>query len=512
MCFSLLAVALAALVSVRIYERIPHLEDEIAYVWQARLIAGGDLSTASPEFSKSFLVPFVVDHEGRRFGKYPLGWPALLGVGEWLGLRDWINPFLAGLAVWLIYRLGMRVFNEGVGLIAALLTVVSPFFLLNAGSLLAHVWGLVLTCAFALFWLDVFGTAHEPSQEPSKRLWLKTIAAALVMGVLVLSRPYTALGVALPFAFHGLFLLVRADNQVRLRLLVFGVVCVLLASLHFLWQFDVTGSPWTNPYTLWWEYDSVGFGPGHGVSPQGHTLRQARTNTRFSLLVGYSDLFGWARYSWIFIPFGVWAVLRRARRFWRAWLVAGIFPALLLFYMAYWVGSWLFGPRYYFEGLASLVLLSAVGIVWLAGWPIQPGSHLHASESAPPRVGWRKLRPLAVTALLAFLVSINLVFYLPPRLQMMQSLYTISRERLEPFQSMQAQQLTPALVIVHTPRWMAYGALLELEDSYLTSPFIFAYSIGPQTDAALADSYPDRNIIHYYPDDPWKFYSAPLPR
>ena len=85
------------------------------------------------------------------------------------------------------------------------------------------------------------------------------------------------------------------------------------ASLHFLWQFAVTGDPTLNPYTLWWPYDKIGFGPGVGVLPQGHTLRIAWINTRFSLWVGSRDLFGWARYSWIFLPFGLWAARGMAR-------------------------------------------------------------------------------------------------------------------------------------------------------------------------------------------------------
>jgi 4-amino-4-deoxy-L-arabinose transferase-like glycosyltransferase len=98
--------------------------------------------------SGSFLVPFVVDYEGQRFGKYPLGWPAMLALGIALGARSLVNPLLAGLGVWLTYRLGKRTLGETVGLLAAGLTLTSPFFLLNSGSLLSP-FGLV-TAAFAL--------------------------------------------------------------------------------------------------------------------------------------------------------------------------------------------------------------------------------------------------------------------------------------------------------------------------------------------------------------------------
>ncbi|HSG20770.1 MAG TPA: hypothetical protein VLA31_08385, partial [Burkholderiaceae bacterium] len=65
---SLLGVLLAVLVTERVFERMAHLEDEMAYVWQAQAISRGYLSLPSPPEPHSFLVPFVVDYNGQRFG------------------------------------------------------------------------------------------------------------------------------------------------------------------------------------------------------------------------------------------------------------------------------------------------------------------------------------------------------------------------------------------------------------------------------------------------------------
>ena len=154
---SLVAILVTFMIADRVYENISHIEDEIAYVWQAQTIAQGHLTLPSPPNPKNFLVPFVVDHNGQRFGKYPLGWPVLLAIGIRLGIRQLVNPLLAGLGVWLTYRLGKKVFGETVGLLAAGLTLTSPFFLMNSGTLLSHPFGLVLSAAFALAWIDSFG-------------------------------------------------------------------------------------------------------------------------------------------------------------------------------------------------------------------------------------------------------------------------------------------------------------------------------------------------------------------
>jgi hypothetical protein len=492
---SLISIFVTYFVTQRYFEAMPHLEDEVAYVWQAEAIAQGQLTVPSPPESESFLVPFVVDYQGQRFGKYPLGWPALLGIAIHFGLRSWINPLLAGLAVWLTYRLGKKLMGETVGILAAVLTVTSPFFLLNSGSLLSHLFGLVLSAAFALAWINGFNNKNSQPRI------LTTLVAGLCLGILALTRPLTAVAIAFPFGIHGIILLLRGNWNTRRHVIAVGILVGAIASLTFLWQYVVTGDPLLNPYTLWWPYDRIGFGPGIGRVAGGHNLNVARINTKFSLRVGYSDLFGWGTFSWIFLPFGLLAVF--LRRNWRALLIGSVFPSLVLFYLAYWVGAWLYGPRYYFEGLYSLTIFSAIGIAWLAGWPLQAG------EYWPRFSGWRRVRPLLVTGLVLLLVAGNLVFYTPIRLQGMYGLYQMSRSDLAPFQTEQAQELTPALIIVHPKRWMNYGVLLELSDPFLDTPFIFVYSRGPRPDREVAQYFPDRSVYHYYTDEPYRFYANP---
>jgi hypothetical protein len=494
---SLIAILVTYYVTNRYFEGIPHLEDEIAYVWQAQAIADGNLTVPSPPQSKSFLVPFVVDYGGQRFGKYPLGWPILLAVGIRLGIRSLLNPLLAGLGVWLTYRLGKKVWGETVGIIAAGLTLTSPFFLMNSGSLLSHPFGLVLSLAFVLAWIDGFG------EKNAARRLLPTLTAGLSLGVLALTRPLTALAVALPFTFHGLYLMVQGDWQTRRHVLAVGGLTLGVGAITFLWQYAVTGDALLNPYTLWWPYDKIGFGPGYGRMEQGHNLHLADINTRFSLKVGYSDLFGWGMYSWIFLPFGILALF--LRRNWQGFLIGAVIPSLVLLYIAYWVGAWLFGPRYYYEGLFSLTLISGAGIAWLAGWPLRPGDPWHTYS------GWKRIRPLFVFAVVLALVVGNIIYYTPTRLEGLRGLHGMERADLRPFLTEQAKELAPALIVVHPKTWMEYGVLLDLQSPSLDSPFIFIFSRDEQSDNALQAEFPERDFFHYYPQDPYKFYTAPKP-
>lgn len=487
--FTIIAILLSAWVSYGVAEGLAQLEDEYAYLWQARLTAQGDLKIPSPPEAGEFVIPFIIDHEGERFGKYPLGWPVLLSFGERFGLIRMVNPLLAGLAIWLTYRLGQKLLGDKVGLLAAGLTVISPLFLTYSGSILSHTWGLALSLSLTISWLDI---NDQRAEIPG---WLPTLVAGLSLGVLALSRPWTALGIAIPFGVHGIIQMWRGPNFIRKKIVTVGLITLLVGSLHFLWQYALLGDPLGNPYLLWWPYDKVGFGPGIGVAEGGHTLQRAWIHTKHSLDLVWQDLYGWGRYVWVLPLLGLWT----ARRYSKVWLVASVFPSLVLVYLAYWVS----GPRYFYEGLYSLTILSAAGIVWLAGW-MPEQVHISARQT--------RIRQGIVLTACVVLIVMGTIPYTPKRLSEIKNRYGFSQAALEPFRTPEAQELPPALVIIHAADWWDYGVYLHLQNPYLTSPFIFAWASptgDPSTD--LARHFPDRTIYHYYPDQPGEFYFSHLP-
>jgi hypothetical protein len=258
----------------------------------------------------------------------------------------------------------------------------------------------------------------------------------------------------------------------------------------FAWQYAVTGNALLNPYTLWWKYDKIGFGEGYGRWGNGHSLEHTW------YIIGYNlwkpngtrgDVLGWENLWWIFMPFGLWALRKKLS----AWLVAGILPALVLGYIPYWTGSWEYGPRYYYEGMLAVTILSAAGVFWLAG-------------------NGMLMRKVLAGLALAVLMGYNLFTYLPGRLWEMHGMHDIQRSMLEPFSTFEAQKLPPALILVHIRwKWTEYARLLELQNAQLNTPFIFALYRSDSIIADYSDGFPDRTIYHYYPDEPFAFYRAP---
>lgn len=186
----------------RVFERLPHLEDEIAYIYQAKIFAGGHIIIDAPEPRTSFWQPFVIDCntsldkykgfncDGKRFGKYPPGWPLILAIGYQYQFEWAINPLIALLTVVLTYRLARETFGEAVGIVSAMLMTVSPIVILQSGSLMSHPTSLF----FATLFLYAVWRLDKKGPLPNKLLWGTVGGTSL--GMVIATRPLAGVGIA----------------------------------------------------------------------------------------------------------------------------------------------------------------------------------------------------------------------------------------------------------------------------------------------------------------------------
>jgi hypothetical protein len=557
----LFAFACSAVMSRTVFERMPHLEDELAYLFQARTLAGGNLVIPSPQPQAAFWQPFVVDYEGTRFGKYTLGWPLHLMPGEWLGGQFWfINAAFSALAVGVTYRVVRQVFSkQDVAVVSAALVAFSPMALLLNASLMGH--------TVALFWTGLFISACwslETGRTARERL-LWGVAAGVAMGLLVITRPATALAVAIPFAAYSAIRLLRLFLRQRRALLpaftpraALAGITLAFALLIPLYNHQATGDARQNLYTLVWEYDRIGFGPGYGRN--GHTLEKGVRHMRFDLSLTAADLFGWqaepltdetgavrapladhflnqADYypvvglSWALLPLGFivafgrrsWAyflwglvglgwlalpfhlgdgslarnpevawiiifglvawvcapllVLGDRRRTW-AWLIAAVALSLIIVQLTYWIGSQRYSTRYYYEGLLSAAVFTALPVVWLAR-----------------RVAKLRL-PVLVYAAFTAVLAVSFVGYSVPRIGALRGFNLMDGDLLAQVQALRDPS-REALVLVtgEDVRWRSYGELMAVTSPYLDSPIVAArITPGIRREDVIA-LFPGRQII-----------------
>ena len=426
-------------------ERMPHVQDSVAYYFQAQVFAMGRLWADVPPLPDFLVHEFVLMHEGRWFGKYPPGFPLVLAAGVVAGVPWLVNPFLAATASLATYGVGARMAGRATGLLAALLLLFSPFFLFLSGSFMAHTAGLAFTMLFAL------GYARD-----------RPLLAGLALGMSATVRPYTALLLALPFGID-LLLRLRADARATLRfgvLMALGLVPPL--ALFVGWNWVMAGSPTGNTMELWWPTDKLGFGPDKGLF--GHTPLNGLYNSLRNLNELSRHGYGWPAlftFLFAFVPFAT----GRATRAEVLWL--GSWLCLMVGYFFWWADGVMYGPRFYLEAMGFLALLTARGLLLLG-----------------PIVG-----PLLLGALLV----VNGYLYLPVQLPSLRGYNFVSKVSV---QAVEQAGITNAVVFVDPGppnEWWNYGMVFSSNTPRLDTDVIYARDLG-ERNRELMELYPNRNF------------------
>jgi 4-amino-4-deoxy-L-arabinose transferase-like glycosyltransferase len=482
--------ALATVIAWAVFDAMPHLEDEHANLFQADVFAAGRVTVDVPRDVDSFFVPFVINTpEGKRFGKYPPGYPLLLALGAAVGQPWLVNALAAALGILGTYLLGRDLFDHDTGLLGAALVAISPMYLLLAGTLLAH----STSIAALMFFAWAFVRARRPA-EPRRALF--GITAGVLLGWAAITRPWTGLAVALPFMLLGLWDVLRWRGRSLALYAIMACAAALVCLIQLRFNLAATGSAMTNTYRLWWSYDTVGFGPGHGRSQQGHTLAVGFHNLRLDMAEFPTALFGWPEprgivLAWVPIALGLlwptrWHADMGDRRAPLASFASGIAKewglllpaaALIAAQMAYWArGSSLYGPRYYAEAIPFLSIIAARGLIKFAAGT------------------WRRR---VVKLALPVLVAWSVVFTIEPRTLKGRSLFNIDRRDAN---TIAAAAPRNALVFVAGDYWTNYANLSWLNAPTLDSTIIFAKDRGPNLNDQVMRDYPGRTVYYYKRD------------
>jgi len=331
------------------YGRIPHVPDEVAYMFQAKLFAAGRLMGDVPpvrEFFYFYYPQFLYENGDSWASAYPFGQPLVLAPGALLGAA-WLMPPLVGAgSVLLVYAVGRRLFGALTGVLGAALFAASPFFLMQASSFMSH-----STTAFFLLLSLLFILKRE-------RPVLYGALGGLALGFAANTRPLDAFVVGLVYGALLLAYLaptVGASPALR-RLLAFGVGAGVMGILYLAYNFALTGDPLTFPYTAGTEESVLGF-------TEGHTLDVGLRNEQAQLMALLLVLNGWPSYvglAFVLLPF----VLGTRNR-WDYFLLAGALLPMAA-YTLYRYSGVFEGPRYWYAALPFLALLSARGAVQAA--------------------------------------------------------------------------------------------------------------------------------------------------
>jgi hypothetical protein len=262
-------------------DRPPAYHDEFSYLFQARTYLAGRVSFPSFAPMPELFDQMHVLNEGRFASRYFPGTGLWLAPFVWLG-NPWFGQWLAqALTSFLVFWIGRELGGNRTGLLAGMLTAVSPGLALFSNLLLAHHPTLV---GLTLFIWQYFVMLRRGG-------WRHGLAAGAALTFAMLCRPMTAFGVALPFGLYTACWLVRRIGIGR-RIgpapplnthhspLTFAVALAapILAGLAalFLYNRAITGDGLQSPYQLYTEiytprhvygFDNVARGEQH-LSPK----------------------------------------------------------------------------------------------------------------------------------------------------------------------------------------------------------------------------------------------------
>ena len=343
---ALLAFGVSLLISWAALDRIPHVTDEVSYLFQGRLLASGRVCPDPPPVSVLFAMENVIRRPGTWCSLYPPGWPLLLAIG-WLVGAPWLmSPLLLGLSVVGVWVLGRKLFDARVGVLAAVALAASPFALVMGAGFMSHTASLC-----AVVWCMAALAGGAESARPKVLL-----AAGLLGGYAFLIRPYTAVVLLAPFVLWCLFRLRRDRRWLpALGWMALGALPCVVGFL--LYNQAAFGHPLTTGYQA---YNESRFGQveSMALSP----AEALRRNLPWYLENLGRALWGWPWPSFlIFLPL-LWPRPGRGRDALLFLCAAGL---VLAYCGYYWRDVIYAGPRFAFEALGPLSVLAARALLTL---------------------------------------------------------------------------------------------------------------------------------------------------
>ncbi len=344
-----------ALLAYFVYERHPHVPDEVPYLIHARYFAAGKFALAAPPVPEAFDVDLMRQIGARWFSPVPPGWPIALAAGAYFGVAWLVNPLLSGASILLAYSFVRELCCRRSARLFVLLFALSPWFLFLGMSFMTHTW--TNFCAL----LAALGVARARRTKPVA--W--TMLAGVGIGIVSWIRPLDGLVLA---GLLGLWSIGLGGVRLPWRAIASLIVSTAaVGALVLPYNKELTGNPLLHPIM---DYCDSVYGPGKndlgfganrgldwgGLDPwPGHTPFQALVNSQFNAFALDAELFGWSAGAMLFLALAfLWSPRRQLVRICGATIFAIVCASGL-----YWFsGGPDFGARYWYMAIVPCILLA----------------------------------------------------------------------------------------------------------------------------------------------------------
>jgi hypothetical protein len=465
---------------------MPHVPDELSYLFQAKVLAAGHLAAPAPPVEDSLTCcgspPLVVVTHGHWASLYPFGHPLMLAIGVRIGAVWLIPPLVGAASIVLLFAIGRKLYSVRVGLLAAVLFAASPFFLMTAQNFMSH-----NTAAFYLLTSILFLAYAD------RRPLLFPLLSGVFFGLVFNTRQLTGAALVIPFGLLLATFPLQPDRR-RLGLKQFAAFATggaLMLLAYFAYRTGTLGSPFASD-GIQSGKDQFGFAGSHSLSA-GLAHEQLQLTFLVMMLNNWPVIVG---FMLVLLPF---ALGTRNRWDW-FFLIAISF--VMGVYTLYFYDGFMHGPRFWYETTPLLLLLTARGADMAATAVAGAAARARAlvSSAHPPPL-W-----VAVAVVYAFVLGLTYVGWRdwaigngaqwridfgPSRAQELRG-FNFMNDGL--VKQIDAAHLHNALVLAEEcPGWWCYGNVDWLNSPWLDGDVVFARDL-PDRNAALFQAFPDREV------------------
>jgi len=457
------------LIAYVVLNHIPHVQDSIAQLFQAKIFKMGKLYAQLPPHKEFFDYTNIIN-DGKWYSQYPPGHSLLLMIGLFLGVPWLVNPLLGACSLLIFFLFLKTIYQDRqTPYVSTSLLLLSPFFLFMSSNHMNH----SSTMFFILLFL--YGYARLLSSQSS----LYGVLAGVSLGYAITIRPLDAMSISIPFIGNLFFSAYHKRNIDIKKILNFFSGILLMIILLLLYNTVTNGNPFLFGYMK--KYSTLGFLGGAQVGPS-HTLKGGIVNTSNNLISLNQYLFEWPIPSLFFI-FILFAIPVKKNRWDYLFLLASLMP--IGGYFFYYYQDLCFGPRFYYCVTPFMIVLTARGFLSLPLWFEKKFFDRRRTEAL-----------LYLVLFLCFFYTF--VFSLPSLIKKYSNDYWGVTDRIH--NAVKEQGITNALIFIDVwygnptdgPNLIPYGSGFQFNSPDLNDDVIYAMDLrGKNRD--LMDVFPGRN-------------------
>lgn len=460
-----------------VLDHIPHVQDSIDQLFQAKIFKMGKLYAPLPSHKEFFDYTNVINDD-KWYSQYPPGHPLLLMVGLLIGIPWLIGPLVGTLSLFIFFLLIKTVYSDHrVLYLSCSLLLLSPFFLFMSSNYMNHSSTMFFIVLFLYCYLRIFSSNSH----------LYAILSGLSLGYAINIRPFDAVTIGTPFIFYLLICAYKKRKVKYKKIVSFCIAVSLMVFLLMLYNTLTNGNPFMFGYQK--NYHTLGFLGNSQFGPP-HTLKGGVINTSNNLIGLNHYLFEWPIPSLTFI-FILFSIPVKRNRWDYLFLAASI--TLILGYFFYYYQDLCFGPRFYYCITPFMVILTVRGFLELPNWLEKKGGDRRRVEAS-----------LYFFMLLCFLYTFS--FSLPSLIKKYSNDYWWVTDKIH--NAVKKQGITNAIVFIDVwhpphitgPNLLLYGSGFQFNSPDLTDEIIYAIDLKDRNSILMKD-FPNRR---YYL---CKFYS-----